>query len=86
MPYNYFRFGLCSNFKSHLFTLVVKLINFFQDYLSPVLLHFPLLGLPSQRASTITSMQLYILGQLPEQNVLHLQFSISSQIFNKLGL
>jgi len=31
-------------------------------------------------------MQLYILGQLPEQNVLHLQFSISSQIFNKLGL
>jgi len=39
--------------------------------------------LPPQRNSTISllldyDLQLYILGQLPEQNVLHLQFSIFS--------
>ena len=66
--------------KFHLFTLVVKmLINGF----SGPSLTLPLVFFPCYLHKEIAlvlldyDLQQYILGQLPEQNVLHLQFSIS---------
>jgi len=58
-------------------------ISSFQVHVSPFLLHFSPITHP-HRDGTITSrlldydLQQYILGQLPEQNVSHLQFSIFS--------
>ena len=81
LPLSCHTFSLWAMLKSHLFTLVMKkLINVFQDYLSPFLLHFSLFPHKEMAILLDQDLQQYIIGKLPEQNVFTSSVRITSPL------